>query len=101
MRGLATAGPRFVSGLPRSRGGTSVTGPIVDHEGSPPCAAPGHARPWSSVDAVVLLPPISSATRPTTAAGRRAVAGKPGGGGRGSGLRPLPAAVTGLALARA
>src|ERR671929_2430788 len=35
MRGLATAGPRFVSGLPRSRGGTSVTGPIVDHEGSP------------------------------------------------------------------
>src|SRR3954470_7361511 len=55
MRGLATAGPRFVSGLPRSRGGTSVTGPIVDHEGSPPCAAPGHARPWSSVDAVVLL----------------------------------------------
>src|SRR5919107_5080834 len=43
MRGLATAGPCSVSGLPRSRSGTSVTGPIVDHEGSPPCAAPGHA----------------------------------------------------------
>src|SRR4051794_10441418 len=55
MRGLATAGPCFVSGLPRSRSGTSVTGPIVDHEGSPPCAAPGRARPWSSVDAVALL----------------------------------------------
>src|SRR3954470_11042944 len=47
MRGSATAGPRFASGLPRSRSGTSVTGPIVDHEGSPPCAAPGHARSWS------------------------------------------------------
>src|SRR3954469_16542279 len=34
-----------------------------------------------SVKAFPALPPISSATRPTTAAGRRAVAGRPGGGG--------------------
>src|SRR5829696_1571146 len=45
IRGLATAGPCSVSGLPRSRSGRrSVTGHIVDHEGSPPGAAPGHAR---------------------------------------------------------
>jgi hypothetical protein len=43
ISGLVTAGPCSVSGLPRSRSGTSVTGPIVDHEGSPPCTAPGHA----------------------------------------------------------
>src|SRR3954467_10526308 len=49
MRGLATAGPCSVSGLPQSRSGTSVTGPIVDHEGSPPCAAPGHALSCSGV----------------------------------------------------
>src|SRR3954463_5159410 len=29
IRGLATAGPCSVSGLPQSRSGTSVTGPIV------------------------------------------------------------------------
>src|SRR5215217_4501139 len=40
MRGLATAGPCSVSGLPRSRSGTSVTGPIVDHEGSPSVRRP-------------------------------------------------------------
>src|SRR3954471_15564968 len=55
MRGLATAGPRFVSGLPRSRSGTSVTGPIVDHEASPPCAGPGDARSCSGVGSVFLL----------------------------------------------
>src|SRR3712207_8781254 len=55
MRGLATAGPCFVSGLPRSRSGTSVTGPIVEHEGFPPCTAPGHARSWSGVGSVFLL----------------------------------------------
>jgi hypothetical protein len=55
IRGLATAGPCSVSGLPRSRSGTSVTGPIVDHEGSPPCAAPGHARSCSGVRSALLL----------------------------------------------
>src|SRR5215208_5243259 len=55
IRGLATAGPCSVSGLPRSRSGTSVTGPIVDHEGSPPCAAPGHARSCSGVRPALLL----------------------------------------------
>ena len=55
MRGLATAGPCFVSGLPQSRSGTSMTGPIVVHEGSPPGAAPDHAQSCSGVDAVVLL----------------------------------------------
>src|SRR5215218_8186648 len=50
IRGLAAAGPCSVSGLPRSRSGRrSVTGHIVEHEGSPPCAAPGHAQSWSVI----------------------------------------------------
>jgi predicted dithiol-disulfide oxidoreductase (DUF899 family) len=36
---------------------------------------------YAWIDSAMSLPPISSATRPTTAAGRRAVAGRPGGGG--------------------
>src|SRR5215212_4137077 len=56
IRGLATAGPCSVSGLPRSRSGRrSVAGHIVGHEGSPPGAAPGHARSCPGMKAVVLL----------------------------------------------
>jgi predicted membrane-bound mannosyltransferase len=70
----------FWIGRATSGGRTGLLAALLAATSAPLVAYSQEARMYSFL-CLVALPPISSATRPITVVGRRAVAGRPGGGG--------------------